>query len=138
MKTLSLLQPWATLIAIGAKQIETRSWSTSYRGPVAIHASLSFPRDTRILCGESPFCDVLRAAGIDLDTLDLPRGVIVATATIETIVPTRQLLTIPHEPERSFGDYAPGRFAWFLGNINPLVVPIPAKGKLGLWECNLL
>ena len=40
MKALSLRQPWATLVAIGAKQIETRSWSTAYRGTIAIHAGL--------------------------------------------------------------------------------------------------
>lgn len=39
MKAISLWQPWATLIATGAKQIETRSWATSYRGPIAIHAA---------------------------------------------------------------------------------------------------
>jgi hypothetical protein len=39
MKVLSLTQPWATLAAIGAKKIETRSWSTAYRGPLAIHAA---------------------------------------------------------------------------------------------------
>jgi hypothetical protein len=39
MKALTLWQPWASLIAVGAKTIETRGWSTSYRGPLAIHAS---------------------------------------------------------------------------------------------------
>lgn len=39
MKALSLWQPWATLIAIGAKQYETRGWSTPYRGPLIIHAA---------------------------------------------------------------------------------------------------
>jgi len=29
------------LIAIGAKKIETRSWATGYRGPLAIHAGKS-------------------------------------------------------------------------------------------------
>lgn len=28
MKLLSLWEPWATLMAIGAKRIETRSWQT--------------------------------------------------------------------------------------------------------------
>ena len=32
VKALSLTQPWATLVAMGAKRIETRSWATSYRG----------------------------------------------------------------------------------------------------------
>lgn len=39
MKALTLWQPWASLIAVGAKTIETRSWSTTYRGPLAIHAA---------------------------------------------------------------------------------------------------
>lgn len=39
MKALSLKQPWAGMIARGQKTIETRTWSTSYRGPLAIHAS---------------------------------------------------------------------------------------------------
>jgi hypothetical protein len=43
MKALSLYQPYASLIAIGAKTIETRHWATKYRGPLAIHATASKP-----------------------------------------------------------------------------------------------
>lgn len=43
MKTLSLWQPWASLVALGIKTIETRSWSTKYRGPLAIHAARRRP-----------------------------------------------------------------------------------------------
>ncbi len=39
MKALSLRQPWASMIADGRKTIETRTWRTRYRGPLAIHAS---------------------------------------------------------------------------------------------------
>lgn len=39
MKLISLWEPWASLMAIGAKKIETRSWATSYRGWLAIHAA---------------------------------------------------------------------------------------------------
>lgn len=39
MTALSLWQPWASLIAHGAKTIETRGWATHYRGPLAIHAA---------------------------------------------------------------------------------------------------
>ena len=38
MKALTLYQPYASLIAVGAKTIETRSWGTSYRGGLLIHA----------------------------------------------------------------------------------------------------
>lgn len=39
MKAISLWQPWASLVAVGAKKIETRSWATKYRGSLAIHAT---------------------------------------------------------------------------------------------------
>lgn len=39
MKALTVQQPWATLLATGRKRIETRSWKTKYRGPIAIHAA---------------------------------------------------------------------------------------------------
>ena len=40
MKCISIKQPWADLIVRGIKDIENRSWSTSYRGRILIHASL--------------------------------------------------------------------------------------------------
>lgn len=43
MKALTLHQPWASLVALGVKTIETRSWGTSYRGPLAIHAGTTRP-----------------------------------------------------------------------------------------------
>jgi hypothetical protein len=38
MKTITILQPYASLIACGTKKIETRSWTTKYQGPITIHA----------------------------------------------------------------------------------------------------
>ena len=44
MKALTIIQPWATLIASGHKMNETRSWKTNYRGEVLIHAGKN-PKD---------------------------------------------------------------------------------------------
>ena len=41
MKALTVIQPWASAIAVGTKRIETRSWATKYRGPLLIHAGKS-------------------------------------------------------------------------------------------------
>jgi hypothetical protein len=38
MKAISIQQPWAWAIIAGHKTIENRTWSTSYRGPLLIHA----------------------------------------------------------------------------------------------------
>ncbi len=42
MKGLSIRQPWAWLIATGQKDVENRSWPTSFRGEFLIHAGKIF------------------------------------------------------------------------------------------------
>lgn len=81
MKTLSLTQPWATLVAIGEKRIETRSWATNYRGPLAIHASKGFPRWAVELALTEPFRSTLATAGVK-QLADLPTGAVIATCTL--------------------------------------------------------
>lgn len=39
MKAISVKQPWANMIAEGEKTIETRTWSTGYRGEILIVSS---------------------------------------------------------------------------------------------------
>ena len=41
MKAISLKQPWANLVACGYKTLETRTWSTGYRGDLLICSSAS-------------------------------------------------------------------------------------------------
>lgn len=43
MKAISLKQPWANFIASGQKTIETRTWSTLYRGPLLIVSTKNPP-----------------------------------------------------------------------------------------------
>ena len=62
MKAITLTQPWATLVAMGAKQVETRSWSTAYRGQIAIHAAKGYPKEARELCETEPFKSILLPA----------------------------------------------------------------------------
>lgn len=55
MKTLSIKQPWASLIAHGIKDIENRTWSTNYRGRIYIHASASQPKGFSSILGNERF-----------------------------------------------------------------------------------
>jgi len=130
VKTISLMQPWATLLLSPYKQFETRSWSTPYRGVVAIHASKNFPRWAIELCFQEPFRSVLSAIGIIVPA-DLPRGVVLGTAEL---VRVWSALGDPPEPERSFGDFINNQFAWEFREKRIYPKPIPAKGALGLWE----
>ena len=132
VKALTLAQPWAALVTSGAKRVETRSWRTRYRGLLAIHAARGFPVPAQRLCTVPPFSDHLRAAGT-WPPEALPRGCVVATCRLAACERITRL-TLPPEPERSFGNYADGRWAWLLEDVRPLAGPLPAKGALGLWE----
>jgi len=158
MKAITIAQPYATLIALGQKKIETRSWSTSYRGPLAIHAAkgpghLGSFKALRDLCGTQPFFDALMPivpnynAYCDRDAIfeQLPLGAIIATCVLVDCVPTEHIRSVKivrrgnhewlwTENEKAFGDYTPGRYAWLLSNVRALPEPIPARGALGLWE----
>lgn len=151
MKALSLTQPWATLVAIGAKRLETRSWRSEYRGPLAIHASKSFPGEDQELCSDEPFVGALRRGGYDLITSPyrsnpygwahlLPLGAIVAVGVLAGVVRVPATpgyvcgtLLPPGEPEASFGNYEPGRDVWRLVDVRALPEPVPCRGALGLW-----
>lgn len=134
MRALTLRQPWATLVAIGAKQIETRSWSTSYRGPLAIHAAKQFFKSDLRHCYQRHILNALIEAGYDphLAIFRLPTGVVIATCTLIAMVRITNT-NAPGEPELSFGNYTPGHWAWFLHGIKRLP-EIPARGALSLWN----
>lgn len=133
MKALSLMEPWAWLVAIGAKRIETRSWRTNYRGPLAIHAARTLPRAARELCLEPAIDRILAQAGY-ANAAELPRGAIVAVCELVDCRRIEPQAPLPAEPERSLGDFTPGRFAWYLDCPRRLASPIAARGFPGLWE----
>jgi hypothetical protein len=68
MKIITVRQPYADMIVNGQKNIEYRSWPTSYRGPVLIHAAQYVNRDR------------CRKFGRDRDVL--PKGGVVGIAVI--------------------------------------------------------
>ncbi len=134
MKALTLWQPWATLVAVGAKTFETRSWSTRYRGELAIHAAKRKPK-----FGTLGFRNLVERVLKDLGfTSGFPLGVIVATCELTKVSPVESLYhDLQGMPlEDAFGDWSNGRFAWQLGNIKMLEVPIPARGSQGFWMWN--
>ncbi len=151
MKALSLMQPWASLLSIGAKTHETRGWSTKYRGPLLIHASKAWTLRMALLCYQEPYFRALRAAGIELPArcdgtrlpYFLPTGAIIAVAQLVDCRPTpsgshyadRGRAAWPaSDLDRAFGNWEPGRFAWQLEDVRPLRKPVECAGKLNLWE----
>ena len=131
-KALSLTQPWATLVATGHKAWETRSWSTKYRGWLAIHASKGFPKPCRELCLEGAFRRVLRQHDY-IGSVGLPLGQVLCIAYLSDCVSTNVWTPDKDSDEYAFGDYSPNRFAWKFDAVVG-VAPFPVKGALSIWQ----
>jgi hypothetical protein len=132
VKAISLHQPYATLVAIGFKHIETRSWRTLHRGPLAIQASLVVPPEMEALWRRPAVRAALEAAGYS-DPEALPLGAVVALCRLTDCTPVGALLPL-RDGEGLVGDFTPGRFGWCLEDVQRLCRPIPVSGRLGVWE----
>lgn len=139
MKAITIKQPWATLIVLGKKKFETRSWQTKHRGPIAIHAGKTIDKEA---CEDTWIKGALAEHGIK-SYKELPTGAVLATAELvdchkvttnfceEVILSTGpDIIGL----EVKFGDYTEGRFAWELSGVQELPASVSAKGQLSLWE----
>lgn len=127
MKVLSLTEPYATLIKNGIKTIETRSWKTSYRGKLYIHASSTkIPKEYKE--------DKKLMSLVDLNELNYG-NIICSCELVDCIEMTEEFIEEikKNKKEYSLGIYEEGRYAWILDSIEE-IEPIPAKGKLNIWE----
>lgn len=141
LKAITVKQPWATLIAIGEKKFETRSWQTKHRGQIAIHAGKSIDKEA---CEDVIIKLVLKEYGI-MSYKELPTGVVLATAELVDCYKVEATIgfvsVLSNEKtleglEVALGDYTEGRYAWELTNLQTLSNPIAAQGHLSLWEWN--
>lgn len=126
-KAISLHQPYAQLIAVGAKSYETRSWKTNYRGLIAIHACSKPARWNEHKRLVSSFKDLLNYK-------DCEYSAVVAIANLtDCIEMTEEFIAAQSETELRCGDWQVGRYAWKLENLQ-ILESVEAKGKQGLWN----
>lgn len=143
MKAITIWQPWASLMALGFKEIETRSWkapSSIINNKVAIHAA------KKII----PLQDFLNSLeGLDTNQKNniiqtiiqeygayekMPTGAIVATGILSDVQPAEVLRKKILPLERACGDYSDNRFGWIFKGTFKLEKPMPAKGMQRLWN----
>ena len=127
MKVLSIKEPYATLIYKQLKHIETRSWKTSYRGKLYIHASLT--KSTKELEACPKVKNYYREE-------ELNYGCIICSCNLVDCVYMDEdyVKKIKNTSEYDMGIFEIGRYGWILEDIKPLENKIKAKGKLNIWE----
>lgn len=113
MKALSIQPLYATLIALGEKFIELRSWKTDYRGPIVICAGKAQNKAERE---------------------GMLNGHAVAVVELEDVRPyvdeTDRDLAFLFEDETFEG------YSWVFKSVTP-IKPIPVKGRLSLFELDI-
>ena len=116
MRALVVKQPWAWAIIEGHKRFENRSWTTKYRGPVAIIAGASRSK----VASATQF---LSGLGIERPA-ELPFGCILGVVSLVDII----------LPSQSDDPFAEGPFCWVLDQPVKLERPLPFRGQLGLFR----
>lgn len=129
MKVISIKEPFATFIKDGYKKIETRSWKTNYRGELFIHAS-----------GKNIAKEFLTNGYVVSLTneLNMNYGNIICRGNlVDCVYMDEDFLKLMKKNEKEFnlGLYELGRYAWIFEDVEP-IYPIPAKGKLNIWNYN--
>jgi len=116
MRALSIRQPWAWLILHAGKDVENRTWRTSYRGPILIHAAQKGDSEqwyhlwhTRVNWNLPPLAEM----GL---------GGFVGTATIVDCVTDSESV------------WFDGAYGFVLADVKPLPKFIPYRGRLGLFN----
>ena len=150
MYAITLHQPWASLITLGLKTVETRSLPAVARllgQRIAVHAGKRLVRQP----GEGIERE-LRARWGEHWRLNMPTGAVAATAVLTGIARVA-CADLPegyavHDPEAEvgcaagrgrtpidhWGDFSSGRWLWFLDDVEPLPEPLTAVGRQSLWR----
>lgn len=137
LSALTIRQPWATAINMWTKSVENRTWATTRRGPIAIHAGGTWDRSAerahtltnafaRHGGASQTYIDTVYRDGLDpRDDHMFPRGVILAIADITGMHMCANGACSPWA--------IAGQWHWELSNVRPLPNPIRVTGRLGLW-----
>ena len=112
-KAISIQQPWAWLIVSGIKPVENRTWLTTYRGPLFIHAGKRVPPNEELR-------EIELAYKVKINRADLTYGGIIGCAKLVDCV------------EEHDSPFFCGPFGFVLDNARPVPF-VPMLGKLGLF-----
>lgn len=125
MRALTVRQPWAWAIASGVKTIENRTWTTTYRGPLAIHAGARWD-------GSDAHQTVSDLANVHVSEMRITgkqMGAVIAVVDLTGICDA-----LVRDQTCDCGPWAMGeQYHWQLASPRPIDPPAPSKGRLGLW-----
>jgi len=137
MRAITIWQPYASLIVLGLKRFETRSWTTTYRGPLIIQAAKKWDCDRSADYGR--VLELIAEHGFPQSTdEDSPsnlamRETLGCVLGVVDLTDCQPMLDGGSVFENEVGFFGEGRFGWTCSNPVAFRKPIPVVGKQGLW-----
>jgi hypothetical protein len=122
MRAISIKQPWAYLIVTGIKDIENRTWTIRYRGPLVIHASKSIDWEGARFLRVHP--DLVTPEQYR-EAMKSPRGVLLGE-----VITTHHITHIDKPANQWFF----GPFGWVLTHSIKYAQPLEYKGRRGIFH----
>lgn len=130
MRIITLWQPWASLMVMGVKRVETRPRNFNHKGELGIHAAKFKNQAFAELCKRPPFDRFIT------DYYALPFGAIIGKVNVkgccstDFIVKHHDLIEgiVNWEIEKEFGNYDTGRSGIVCSDHEQFEVITPAKG----------
>jgi hypothetical protein len=120
VKALSVRQPWAELIARGAKTLEVRSRRAHYRGPLAIVASNSAVSDDGMSAlAKHGLCESV-----------LSRGQVIC---VVELIDSRPMTAADAFDGGACCPFEAGKQVWVLRNARRVEPPLPMKGQVSMF-----
>ena len=146
IKSLSIHEPYASLIRTGAKTYETRSWPTKYRGLLLICAAkggmskkvlMKMLGQCHVKQGLFPLANYKISPSAAYNRLNFGRAVALVEIVDCFQVPSPEFDPVVEAKQTWYGDFNPGMYAWKLKMINNTFKPFPVKGQQGLFSVNV-
>jgi hypothetical protein len=140
VRVLTVRQPWAWAIVYGGKDVENRirNVAGAYRGPIAIHAGLSYDNEASWSAGwESLHAAITAEGSPPWDAPWVGGGAIIGVVDLVAVHDPLDPLfstTVAAAATRCSPWAEPNAFHLVLANPRPLLDPIPFRGALGLRE----
>lgn len=126
MKAVTICQPYPRLIVILEKPVENRTWYTSYRGPLLIHAGKS-----RQWLDDGDEAEAIAAGDPLVFSAIIARCNLVACLRVDDILAGKYDDEFPQLASRA---HCHGPWCWVLADVVRFERPIPCSGKQGLWN----
>lgn len=141
MKTLTVKQPWATFIVSGVKDVENRTWKTSYRGRVLIHASAKPAFHNLTMNLTHAQMDAIVKTDFPLDARDefyTDSAIIGEVDIVDCVLNHPSIWAEPTDEFLLALDVVKPTYNWVLENPRFYEEPIlNVKGALSLWDFKL-